>query len=362
MRPLRKALVALAAAAALTLSLAPATQSARADIELNAAAQDNFIRALVGAARQNQTDTGIPASVAIGQAALETGWGRSKMAQPPINSYFSIKCGASTPFSNGCVNIESYEYDKSGNKYLEVSSFRTYETVGHSLRDYGRLLSSASRYKPAFQHEGDPDAFIRAVHKAGYATDPNYSDIVISIMRRYDLYAYDLKPAPMVPVAGFNPDWFPKPLPAAPAKPAVVPEFVEGPDFPGYAIGVREQGVQTLQHLLNAQNAAGLATDGIFGAGTDAAVINWQNRIGAKATGVMDDQSWLALVPPLAEGARGGAVTALQQELTQAGFTTAVNGTFDAATRRAVSAFQAHHSIRPTGEVGAVLWARLLDW
>ena len=349
--------MALALAAALGLSLSPIATPVAAET-----VQEAFIRGLVASAQQNQRDTAIPASVAIGQAALETGWGRSSMAQPPINSYFSIKCGSSSPHSNGCVDVPSYEYDSAGNRYLEVSSFRTYATVGHSLLDYGRLLTSATRYKPAFQYANNPDEFIRAVRKAGYATDPAYAETVISIMSRYDLYRYDLNPTQQGPVAGANPDWVPKPLPAVPARPAVLPEFVPGTDFPAYAVGSPDTGGRTLQLILNEFNQANLEADGIFGRATDAAVVNWQNRVGAKATGVMDDQTWTELLPRLEAGARGGSVTALQQELTQAGFSVPATGSFDAATVNALKAFQQYQNIQPTGIAGSVVWARLLDW
>lgn len=399
MRSLRTA-AALAAAAALALSLAPTVQSANAEttdetaiptepvatdviptekpVPLSeaftnpekalqpdtvlspAAAADTagFIAGLVEAARKNQANTGIPASVAIGQAALETGWGGSKMAQPPINSYFSIKCGGSTPYASGCVDINSREHGSSG-WYWEVSSFRTYASVGDSLLDYGRLLSDNRRYEGAFQYTDDPDNFIREVHRSGYATDPNYSNTIIGIMGKYDLYRYDL---PTVPTAGFNPDWKPKPLPTNPTRPDVIPQFVPGPDFPAYATGSREPGVRTLQYLLNTYNGTDLVVDGIFGSASREAVSDWQRSVGVRATGVMDDQTWLELLPKLSQGAQGADVTAVQLELGQAGFETKVTGIFDATTVDAVEAFQSHHNIRPTGVVTSVVWARFLDW
>nr|WP_255622024.1 glucosaminidase domain-containing protein [Tessaracoccus sp. OS52] len=318
---------------------------------------------MVPAAQQNERSTGIPASVTIGQAALETGWGRSKMSKPPINSYFSIKCTKYvSPYQSGCIDIESMEQYANGVEYAQVSPFRTYLTVGDSLLDYGRLLTSNTRYAPAFKYTSNADQFIREIHKAGYATDVDYADKVISIMKRYNLYAYNRQPMPPGIVSGYNPDWFPKPLPANPAKPAAVPEFVPGPDFPAYAIGAREQGVYTLQYLLNVELNTALVLDGIFGVATDDAVREWQNRVGAKPTGVMDDETWQELLPRLSPGARGAAVSAVQLELRQAGFSVPVTGVFDATTTEAVKAFQRYQHIQPSGVVGTVVWARFLDW
>lgn len=350
-------LLALSAAAALLVTVAPVTPPAEANNHTT-----TFIRGLVDAAKENQRTTGIPASVAIGMAALETGWGRSSMAQPPINSYFSIKCGTSTPHANGCVDVPSYEYDKQGNRYLQVSSFRTYATVGHSLLDFGRLLTTASRYAPAFQHRNNPDEFVRAVRRAGYATDPQYAETVIGIMKKYQLYQYDSSPGSSGPVVGPSEDWMPQQLRLNAPRPATIPEFVPGPDFPPYTNGSRKPGVRTLQLLLNQYNSAALDADAIFGPLTDRAVRDWQTRQDAKVTGVMDDEAWRSLVPTLSSGTSGGAVTALQHELTQAGFPVPVSGRFDDATVRAVRAFQSHHLIQPTGMVTEVVWARLLDW
>lgn len=363
MRGRQRVLLSVALMLVLVLPLAASGWSKPAVGETT---QEAFIRGLVTAAQKNQAQTGIPASVAIGMAALETGWGRSSMAKDPINSYYNIKCTATvSPYQNGCVDIPSYEYNADGSRYLLVSKFRTYATVGDSLMDYGRLLTSLSRYAPAFQYTNDPDQFVREVRKGGYATDPKYADLVISIMKGYNLYRYDLGGGSAGgPVAG-GPNaeaWRPGPLPTKVVTPSVIPSFVAGADFPAYAVGWYEPGVRTLQRLLNETNAAGLATDARFGPLTDAAVRNWQNRIKAKATGVMDDVAWRALLPTLAPGATGQAVTALQEELTQAGYSVPVTGTFDARTAEAVKQFQTKHRIEPTGQVTHVVWARLLDW
>ncbi|WP_331715478.1 peptidoglycan-binding domain-containing protein [Tessaracoccus coleopterorum] len=118
--------------------------------------------------------------------------------------------------------------------------------------------------------------------------------------------------------------------------------------------------MQTLQSLLNAVNSAGITADGVYGAKTKTAVIAFQKKQGLSGTGLMDDKTWGKLVPALRQGANGGAVTALQTELKAAGQAVTVNGTFDAATRKAVSAFQTVHRIKVTGEVDALTWARLI--
>ncbi len=334
----------------------------------NAAAetrQEAFIRGLVPSAQDNEVATGIPASVAIGQAALETGWGQSRMAQEPINSYFSIKCTSTpSPHQNGCVSIDSYEYDSQGNKTLQTSRFRTYATVGDSLLDYGRLLSTASRYKPAFAYTDDADQFIREVHKAGYATDPSYADTVIGIMGRYGLYQYNLlaktpKPAPSTPEPSVPEPSAPAPSMPPPTAAPVAPSTNSVP--PVLRTGSRGSAVKTLQSLLNDSAAAGLSVDGIFGQATDKAVRGWQGGAGLGVTGVMDEASWRALLPRLARGSQGPAVVALQQSLTQAGYTVPATGNFLDMTVAAVRKLQGNYGQEQTGTVDFATWASLLN-
>lgn len=102
---------------------------------------DDFIASLVKAAQKNEKKTGIPASVAIGMAALETGWGTSKMAGDytvkskdddgnevetvyHVNTLFNIKCGKTpSPHQTGCVPVRTAEYRKDGSKYYIVDEF-----------------------------------------------------------------------------------------------------------------------------------------------------------------------------------------------------------------------------------------------
>ena len=161
---------------------------------------DDFIASLVKAAQKNEKKTGIPASVAIGMAALETGWGTSKMAGDytvkskdddgnevetvyHVNTLFNIKCGKTpSPHQTGCVPVRTAEYRKDGSKYYIVDEFRTYAGWGDSVLDYGRLLTSLSRYASAFDYTDYPDQFVIQVHRGGYATDPNYADKLARII------------------------------------------------------------------------------------------------------------------------------------------------------------------------------------
>ncbi|MDO5500692.1 MAG: glucosaminidase domain-containing protein, partial [Propionibacteriaceae bacterium] len=260
-----------------------------------ASVADDFIAKLVKGAQENERRNGIPTSVTIGMAALETGWGRSSMTGQmtvdgkvyQVNTLFNIKCTSTvSPHQSGCVPVASYEYKADGTKYLEVSNFRTYASWNDSMLDYGRLLTTASRYAPAFKYTKDPDRFVEAVRAGGYATDPRYSELVIQIMRSHNLYQYNL--------SGADGD-----SGTVKTGPVVAPVFELGTDYPAFNRGSRGVGVETLQGLLNARNGAGLAIDGSYGELTEAAVKAYQSKAGRTANGRMDDATWRALVPTL---------------------------------------------------------------
>lgn len=153
---------------------------------------DQFIAAAVPGAQRGWRQYGVPASVTIAQAILESGWGRSGLSSVDRN-YFGIKCqnGYYGPHANGCHVYTTTECDKAGKCFETRDAFRTYASMARSFQDHGHFLRNNKRYAPAFAHTRDADSFIEQVWKAGYATDPKYVSKVTNIMTNYDLYRYD---------------------------------------------------------------------------------------------------------------------------------------------------------------------------
>ena len=148
-----------------------------------------FLEAVSGAAQTAQTRTGVPASVTVAQAILESDWGRSTLAQD-ANNYFGIKA-TSQLGSDGVVWMPTSEYNSAGDLYQTVSPFRAYKTLADSITDHNQLLQTASRYAVAMKAAGDPKAFVAKLYEAGYSTDPGYADKLNALMDRYNLYALD---------------------------------------------------------------------------------------------------------------------------------------------------------------------------
>ena len=151
-----------------------------------------FIAASVPGAQQSQREHGVPASVTIAQAILESGWGRSALSTFDRN-YFGMKCFSQGVYANGCRSHATNECTAAGACFSTSASFRTYATVTNSFRDHGALLATNSRYAPAFAYKADPDLFVAEMHKAGYATDRLYTVKLTGIMAKYGLYRYDLR-------------------------------------------------------------------------------------------------------------------------------------------------------------------------
>jgi len=151
-----------------------------------------FIAASVPGAQRGWREYGVPPSVTIAQAVLESGWGRSSLASVDRN-YFGIKCqnGSFGRLADGCHVYRTNECTKAGVCFATSASFRTYPSQSHSFRDHGSFLRVNSRYAGAFAYAEDANRFIWTVWKAGYATDPNYYTKVTGIMAAHDLYRYD---------------------------------------------------------------------------------------------------------------------------------------------------------------------------
>ena len=152
-----------------------------------------FIAAAVPGAQQGWREFGVPASVTLAQAILESGWGKSSLSSVDKN-YFGIKCFNNVygTIANGCHVYNTQECTKAGTCFGTSAAFRTYASMTNSIRDHGNFLKVNSRYKPAFTYTKDANKFIWNVWKAGYATDPNYYTKVTGIMSANGLYQYDV--------------------------------------------------------------------------------------------------------------------------------------------------------------------------
>jgi flagellum-specific peptidoglycan hydrolase FlgJ len=174
----------------------PAPQADTRDTDLPAppdapAWQADVILSYARGARESQRKSGVPASVTIAQAILESDWGRSRLATEAKN-LFGIKAFG-RPGTAGIYTAPTWEV-YGGQNTTVLAAFRAYNTLEDSIEDHGNWFHDNSRYWPALAVKDDPRAFARAIHAAGYATDPAYAPKLIALMDRFNLYQYDIQP------------------------------------------------------------------------------------------------------------------------------------------------------------------------
>ena len=125
----------------------------------------------------------VPASITLAQGLLESGAGRSTLAKYS-NNHFGIKCGR---VWNGS---KSYHNDDRPNE-----CFREYEDVSGSFEDHSLFLVRNARYASLFALDiTDYKGWAHGLKRAGYATNPNYGNLLVKLIERYELYRYDVVP------------------------------------------------------------------------------------------------------------------------------------------------------------------------
>lgn len=128
--------------------------------------------------------TGIPANFMLGQAALESGWGRREIKNPDgsqTHNVFGVKAGGN--WRGKTVDVATTEY-VNGVPQKRIEKFRAYDSYGAAFEDYARMLSNNPRYKNVVANGQDAHNFARGLQRAGYATDPNYAQKLSSIIQK----------------------------------------------------------------------------------------------------------------------------------------------------------------------------------
>lgn len=157
--------------------------------------QNAYLKTVVPAAQATQRKWGVPASVTIAQAILESsndrGWGMSRLAVF-ANNYFGIKA---TDLANpdSYIQVETKEF-LHHEPVMVPAYFVHYLNLGESFDAHARLLAKATRYKPAMAVADDPEAMCLQLQKCGYSTNPSYAVILAQLIHDYDLRQYDVPP------------------------------------------------------------------------------------------------------------------------------------------------------------------------
>jgi flagellum-specific peptidoglycan hydrolase FlgJ len=143
-----------------------------------------YIERFKAIAIREMNSSGIPASITLAQGILESGNGNSELALKG-NNHFGIKC---TPEWKGKTMLK--DDDK------KDDCFRVYKTPEESFKDHSEFLKR-KRYAPLFElDKNDYKGWARGLKAAGYATNPRYAELLISLIERYNLNQFDRMESP----------------------------------------------------------------------------------------------------------------------------------------------------------------------
>lgn len=145
----------------------------------------NITEEFVNGAIQAQSKYGVPASLTLAQLLLESGTGSLSELATDCHNLFGVKGVGPAGY---CLYSTGENYN--GVDVTVNAKFRKYNTYAESFEDRAEILSG-SWYKRCTKTAKTADDWAKAIRKCGYATDPNYPEKLISIMKEYNLYQYD---------------------------------------------------------------------------------------------------------------------------------------------------------------------------
>jgi flagellar protein FlgJ len=135
-------------------------------------------------AEEASRTTGIPAHLMLGQAALESGWGKREIKAADgtqSNNLFGIK--ATGNWNGKIVEATTTEYIH-GVKQKRIEKFRAYDNYADSFKDFANLVRNNPRYENVMTNLQNVNGYAQAMQNAGYATDPNYATKLASVIQK----------------------------------------------------------------------------------------------------------------------------------------------------------------------------------
>lgn len=130
---------------------------------------------------------GIPASITLAQALVESQAGRSMLARR-ANNHFGIKC--KTWWTGGKYYYADDDRDDQGR--LMPSCFRIYDSPEESFADHSRFLVSSARYSWMLHGELGYRDWALGLQRGGYATNPRYAEELIRVIEHFRLFELDV--------------------------------------------------------------------------------------------------------------------------------------------------------------------------
>ena len=148
-----------------------------------------FIERLVPHAQELQDGYGVLPSIILGQAILESNWGKSTLASK-YNNLFGIKAYG----DQKKVSLETKEFVNE--EWITIQGdFKVYDSWEQSMDDHTQLFVQGVDWNPALYEKvitaTNYQEAAQALQDAGYATDPGYAQKIIQVIETYQLNQYD---------------------------------------------------------------------------------------------------------------------------------------------------------------------------
>lgn len=151
--------------------------------------RSQYVQKFAPVAKMAAKGTGLFPSVFMAQAILESNNGNSTLAFAH-NNHFGIKADKSW---KGKIAMMKTREVIGGKEVYVDAPFRKYDTPQASFMDRVMFLESMPRYTNAGVFTAKtPEAQAQALQKAGYATDPKYSELLIKLINQNSLKQYDV--------------------------------------------------------------------------------------------------------------------------------------------------------------------------
>jgi flagellum-specific peptidoglycan hydrolase FlgJ/murein DD-endopeptidase MepM/ murein hydrolase activator NlpD len=149
----------------------------------------NFFLVAERLAHEVETKYKVPWQVCLAQACLESGYGEG-MNKVGREGYVIFGIKADRSYEGSRVTSATKD---GADLHDNVAQFRGYTSIRDAFDDYGRFLTTKSRYKLAFDHTDDPPTFLLALQQAGYFEDPKYIEKVGKIGNQYGFHFFESK-------------------------------------------------------------------------------------------------------------------------------------------------------------------------
>jgi flagellar protein FlgJ len=147
---------------------------AQPDLAQLSGPQAEFVRKVWPHALLAERSTGVPAAFIVGQAALESGWGRREIRHADGSASHNLFGIKATPTWQGASIAASTTEYVSGQPTRRTERFRAYGSYGEAFQDWAALIARSPRYGGVVQAGGSVETFAASMQRAGYATDPAY--------------------------------------------------------------------------------------------------------------------------------------------------------------------------------------------